>query len=168
MIRRVPRVDWETWFVDGEAERPEQLVELAHEDGRSAYFRDFPDELHPAVADALRATGIEQLYGHQLACFDEAMGVGDSPGGNVIVTTGTASGKSLCFNLPVLHTLASDPKARALYLYPTKALAQDQARKLGQLGAQMKGSGKKSMLRHAIYDATRPAASGERFASVRI
>jgi DEAD/DEAH box helicase domain-containing protein len=160
MMRRMPRVDWETWFTDGEDAPPEQLVEVAHEDGQAAYFRDFPSELHPAVAAALRATGIEQLYGHQLACFDEAMGVGDSQGGNVIVTTGTASGKSLCFNLPVLHTLASDPKARALYLYPTKALAQDQARKLGQLGAQMKGSGKKSMLRHAIYDGDTP--SGER------
>ena len=50
--------------------------------------------------------------------------------GDTIVTTGTASGKSLCFNLPVLHVLAGDPRARALYLYPTKALAQDQARSL--------------------------------------
>ena len=53
--------------------------------------------------------------------------------GNTIVTTGTASGKSLCFNLPVLHVLACDPRARALYLYPTKALAQDQARSLTEL-----------------------------------
>ena len=53
--------------------------------------------------------------------------------GDTIVTTGTASGKSLCFNLPVLHVLACDPRARALYLYPTKALAQDQARSLQEL-----------------------------------
>jgi DEAD/DEAH box helicase domain-containing protein len=66
----------------------------------------------------------------------------------VIVTTGTASGKSLAFNLPVLHTLAGDPRARALYLYPTKALAQDQARSQHALGARF--------LRPAIYDGDTP------------
>ena len=65
-----------------------------------------------------------------------------------MVTTGTASGKSLAFNLPVLDTLASDPSARAFYLYPTKALAQDQARKLSELGGRF--------LRHAIYDGDTP------------
>ena len=68
--------------------------------------------------------------------------------GPVIVTTGTASGKSLAFNLPVLDTLARDRRARALYLYPTKALAQDQARKLHELRAPF--------LRHAIYDGDTP------------
>ena len=66
----------------------------------------------------------------------------------MIVTTGTASGKSLAFNLPVLDTLARDRRARALYLYPTKALAQDQARKLHELRAPF--------LRHAIYDGDTP------------
>lgn len=146
--------------ISGDGERPEQLVELAHEDGQSPLLRDLPDELHPSVADGLERVGITQLYGHQLQCFDEAMGVGESPGGNVIVTTGTASGKSLCFNLPVLHTLAVDPKARALYLYPTKALAQDQARKLGELGAGIKRGAKTPVLRHAIYDGDTPG--GER------
>lgn len=140
--------------------RPEQLVELAHEDGQAPLLVDMPDELHPAVADGLAAAGISQLYGHQLQCFDEAMGVGDSPGGNVIVTTGTASGKSLCFNLPVLHTLAVDSRARALYLYPTKALAQDQARKIGELGTGMRRGAKTPIVRHAIYDGDTP--SGER------
>ena len=68
--------------------------------------------------------------------------------GDVIVTSGTASGKSLSFNLPVLDAIARDPKARALYLYPTKALAQDQARKLSELGL--------AELRHAIYDGDTP------------
>jgi DEAD/DEAH box helicase domain-containing protein len=140
----------------GGEERPEQLVEVAHEPGGAAHLVDFPAELNPRLTDALRANGFEQLYGHQLQCFDEALGVGDSPGGNVIVTTGTASGKSLCFNLPVLHTLTSDPKARAIYLYPTKALAQDQGRKLTELGAQLGGR----TLRHAIYDGDTPG--GER------
>ena len=70
--------------------------------------------------------------------------------GHTIVTTGTASGKSLCFNLPVLHMLSLDPRARALYLYPTKALAQDQARRLAEL--------RTPPLRHAIYDGDTPRA----------
>lgn len=145
---------------DSPDEQPEQLVERVHEPGQAPFHVELPDELHPALADALRASGIEQLYGHQLQCFDEALGVGDSPGGNVIVTTGTASGKSLCFNLPVLQTLAADSKARAIYLYPTKALAQDQARKLGQLGAGLGKRGRAGVLRHAIYDGDTPG--GER------
>jgi DEAD/DEAH box helicase domain-containing protein len=144
-------------MIAGGEERPEQLVEVAHEDGQVPFLTEMPSELHPSVREALEATGIEKLYGHQLQCFDEALGAGISPGGNVIVTTGTASGKSLCFNLPVLHTLAGDSKARALYLYPTKALAQDQARKLGQLGANMK-HGKRGILRHAIYDGDTPSS----------
>ena len=66
----------------------------------------------------------------------------------MIVTSGTASGKSLSFNLPVLDALERDDRARALYLYPTKALAQDQARKLPELGLDA--------LRHAIYDGDTP------------
>lgn len=142
------------------ADESEQLVAQISEAGQPAHLVDLPAELNGRVAEALGSIGIEQLYGHQIQCFDEAMGVGDSPGGNVIVTTGTASGKSLCFNLPVLHTLAADSKARALYLYPTKALAQDQARKLTELGSALGRSGRTSTLRHAIYDGDTP--SGER------
>src|SRR5207302_818261 len=69
-------------------------------------------------------------------------------GGNVIITTGTASGKTLAFNLPVLDALAADRHARALYLYPTKALAQDQARSLGEL--------RLAAIRAAIYDGDTP------------
>lgn len=143
-----------------DAASAEQLVECVYETGQVAHLVDLPDELNPRLVDALAAVGIEHLYGHQLQCFDEAMGVGDSSGGDVIVTTGTASGKSLCFNLPVLHTLAGDPRARALYLYPTKALAQDQARKLGELGRELGSLGRTSVLRHAIYDGDTP--TGER------
>lgn len=151
------RSRWEELVTGGDDAQAEQLVELANEGGQSPFLTDLPEELHPAVANGLNAAGIEQLYGHQLQCFDEAMGVGESPGGNVIVTTGTASGKSLCFNLPVLHTLATDTKARALYLYPTKALAQDQARKLGELGANIK-RGERPTVRHAIYDGDTPSS----------
>src|SRR5439155_10804625 len=83
--------------------------------------------------------GVNALYGHQAEAWEAA-----ARGEHVIVTTGTASGKTLAFNLPVLDALARDPKARALYLYPTKALAQDQARTLHAL--HLRG------LRAAIYD----------------
>ena len=128
------------------------LLEQGREDGRLAATgrekamagqgRELPDDLHPAVLAGLKTAGIEQLWSHQAEAYDAARE------GPVIVTTGTASGKSLAFNLPVLQTLAQDPRARALYLYPTKALAQDQARKLSAL--------RTPFLRHAIYDGDTP------------
>jgi len=93
--------------------------------------------------------GIESLYLHQEAAIRSAFA------GPTIVTTGTASGKSLCFQLPTLEVLCSDSKARALYLYPTKALAQDQARALHAFGMQQ-------AIAPAIYDGDTPR--GERAA----
>src|ERR671911_1330046 len=104
-----------------------------------------PDDLHPDVAEALRARGIDRLWSHQAEALHAAWA------GPTIVTTGTASGKSLCFNLPTLDVLCRDARARALYLYPTKALAQDQARAIASLGL-----GKK--VRPAIYDGDTPRA----------
>ena len=112
-----------------EAERPARTVAL-------------PRSLDPGLADALRAAGVERLYSHQLAALETAAEA------NLIITSGTASGKSLAFNLPVLDGIAADPKRRALYLYPTKALAQDQARKLAAL--------RPPGLREAIYDGDTP------------
>jgi DEAD/DEAH box helicase domain-containing protein len=80
-----------------------------------------PDDLHPALQSALRAGGIPELYSHQATAWRRAQA-----GENLVVVTGTASGKTLCYNLPVLDRLLRDPQARALYLFPTKALAQDQ------------------------------------------
>jgi DEAD/DEAH box helicase domain-containing protein len=102
-----------------------------------------PDDLDPRVLAALERAGIEALYAHQEAALRAAFA------GPTIVTTGTASGKSLCFQLPTLEVLCSDPKARALYLYPTKALAQDQARALH-------GFGMGAAIRPAIYDGDTP------------
>ncbi|MEA2389578.1 MAG: box helicase protein, partial [Thermoleophilaceae bacterium] len=101
-----------------------------------------PEDLHPEFLEALARAGVGELNTHQ------AEALAAEREGHTIVTTGTASGKSLAFNLPVLDTLAHDARARALYLYPTKALAQDQARKLGELKAPF--------LRHAIYDGDTP------------
>jgi DEAD/DEAH box helicase domain-containing protein len=125
-----------------DAGRGERLVYQARYGRRPAERAPIPDELHPAVAAALRDGGVEELYSHQAETFAAVRK------GHAIVTTGTASGKSLAFNLPVLDTLARDRRARALYLYPTKALAQDQARKLHGLGMPF--------VRPAIYDGDTP------------
>jgi DEAD/DEAH box helicase domain-containing protein len=82
-----------------------------------------PGALAPQVSTALASRGIQRLYRHQLEAFELSLA-----GRDTVIATPTASGKSLCYNLPVLHALASDPQhaARALYLFPTKALARDQ------------------------------------------
>ncbi len=120
-----------------------RLVREAREGPSKATLVEPPQELHPQVLEALRQMGIEQLYSHQAQALHAAWA------GPTIVTTGTASGKSLCFNLPTLDVLCRDPKARALYLYPTKALAQDQARALNAFGLHER-------VRPAIYDGDTP------------
>jgi DEAD/DEAH box helicase domain-containing protein len=121
-------------LVDGE-----EIAYGGVEPARAPRLEPLPDDLDPLVASALVGTGVTALYRHQAETWEAAR-----RGENVVVTTGTASGKSLAFNLPVLDALAREPKTRALYLYPTKALAQDQARALAEL--RLKG------LRPAIYD----------------
>jgi DEAD/DEAH box helicase domain-containing protein len=121
----------------------ERLVATSHESAHPAVLTEIPSELHADVREALERVGIDSLYSHQADAWESVM-----RDGHTIVTTGTASGKSLCFNLPVLHVLSCDRRARALYLYPTKALAQDQARRLSELGPPT--------LRHAIYDGDTP------------
>jgi DEAD/DEAH box helicase domain-containing protein len=120
----------------------EQLVTERSERAQEALCEPLPGGLHGDLHAALHRAGIDELYAHQADAWEAAHR------GDVIVTTGTASGKSLAFNLPVLNTLAHDPSARALYLYPTKALAQDQARALHRLGLKA--------LRPAIYDGDTP------------
>jgi DEAD/DEAH box helicase domain-containing protein len=123
-----------------------RLVREAHEGrGRAARARlvEPPPELHPDVLAALGRLGVEHLYSHQAQALHAAWA------GPTIVTTGTASGKSLCFNLPTLDVLCRDARARALYLYPTKALAQDQARALAAFGLPKR-------VRPAIYDGDTP------------
>ncbi|MBC7294510.1 MAG: DEAD/DEAH box helicase, partial [Thermoleophilia bacterium] len=111
--------------------------------GRTA---PLPSDLHLQLADALAAQGIHQLWTHQAECWEAAQ-----EKKHFIVTTGTASGKSLCFNLPVLDGLLRDPDARALYLYPTKALAQDQLRRIRLLAAKK--------VEIATYDGDTPTAA---------
>src|SRR5881396_3685238 len=121
-----------------EGEEPAHVTTLAAAEAETV---PFPEDLEPGLRDRLP---IDALYAHQRDAWDAA-----ARGEHLILATGTASGKSLAFNLPVLDTIARQPKSRALYLYPTKALAQDQARALGELHAPA--------VRAAIYDGDTPA-----------
>ncbi len=96
---------------------------------RAAVHAPWPDAIDARLRAALEARGIADLYSHQAAALDHALA-----GRNVVVTTPTASGKTLCYNAPVLSRILQDPAARALYLFPTKALAQDQLAELQDLG----------------------------------
>jgi DEAD/DEAH box helicase domain-containing protein len=126
-----------------EALKDGRLVREANEGPGKASYAPIPGELHPDVQAALSLVGIDQLYSHQLEALWSAWEA------TTIVTTGTASGKSMCFNLPALDVLCRDSQARALYLYPTKALAQDQARALSAFGLSKR-------VRPAIYDGDTP------------
>ncbi|UUY04235.1 DEAD/DEAH box helicase [Svornostia abyssi] len=132
---------WQKLLDAGEADG--RLVRRAYEGARRAVTAEIPADLHPDVRAALGRAGIDALYVHQADALQAAFA------GPTIITTGTASGKSLCFNLPTLDVLCGDPHARALYLYPTKALAQDQARALHALGLHQQ-------IRPSIYDGDTP------------
>jgi DEAD/DEAH box helicase domain-containing protein len=84
-------------------------------------YADFPSALDPRLRDVFAARGIERLYSHQAEAVELALA-----GRSFVVPTPTASGKTLCYNLPVIDRILADPQARALYLFPTKALSQDQ------------------------------------------
>ena len=119
--------------------RGEEVAYLTEVPPREAVTAPLPESLHPNLLEALEARGLTTLYRHQAESYEAA-----ARGEHVVVATGTASGKTLAFNLPVLDALAAEPKLRALYLYPTKALAQDQARALAEI--------RLPRLRPAIYD----------------
>src|SRR5688572_26979591 len=101
-----------------------------------AQYAPFPDSVDPRLVKALRSRGISQLYTHQAEAIGHALA-----GRNVVTITPTASGKTLCYNLPVMDAILKDPSTRALYLFPTKALAQDQLAELHQLATVMGADG---------------------------
>jgi DEAD/DEAH box helicase domain-containing protein len=130
---------------------------------RPARHAAFPEALDPRLVTALRGRGIQQLYSHQREAWDHLQA-----GRDVVVVTPTASGKTLCYNLPVLHAALAGP-AKALYLFPTKALAQDQVAELldlnraGELGVRActfdgdtPGDARRAVRTHADIVVTNP------------
>src|SRR3979490_2325189 len=110
----------------------ESLTAVRHFPAREAQWADFPAWVHPDLASAYAAKGIRRLYIHQAAAA-EAIHAGK----NVVIVTPTASGKTLCYNLPVLNAVLENADTRALYLFPTKALAQDQLAELHDLSRRL-------------------------------
>lgn len=110
----------------------EVLTCVRHIPAREARFQPMPDWVRPELAAAYGAKGIEKLYSHQAAAAELARA-----GTNFVVVTPTASGKTLCYNLPVLNGVLENPDTRALYLFPTKALAQDQLAELHDLAKRL-------------------------------
>ena len=111
-----------------------QVAHIEKLPARAARFGQVADGLHPAVEAALGDEGISNLYCHQAQAIDLI-----NAGRSVVIVTGTASGKTLCYNIPIVQTLLGNPPATALMMYPTKALAQDQLKAIGRLGESVEG-----------------------------
>jgi len=104
------------------------LTSKVYQDARPGRFTEFPEELCQPLKEALRERGISNLYSHQEEAYRRVRS-----GQNIVIVTPTASGKTLGYNLPVLDDILRNPGRRALYLFPTKALAQDQSAELRAL-----------------------------------
>lgn len=116
----------------------ENIVHWHEIDGQAAKTVPFSESIDTRIIDALKSRGINELYTHQGHAYELA-----KAGKNFTAITPTASGKTLCYNLPVLQEICEDPTSRALYIFPTKALAQDQRSELNEMieaiGADIKG-----------------------------
>lgn len=127
-----------------EADSP--IRAIRHQPATLGDFVDLPAEVQDALRKVLEYKGIRQLYTHQADCF-QALAAGANP----VVVTPTASGKTLCYNLPVLSRLLNEPEARAMYLFPTKALAEDQLHEFHSIVEAMG-----STIRAFTYDGDTP------------
>ena len=111
------------------------IVEIRNIPKRYPDIKDIPEDVHPIILTALKELGITSLYSHQLKAWTQFQG-----GKNVVIVTGTASGKSFAYNIPVFDRLLTNNKARALYIHPTKALSQDQLSILRNLNKSIQNS----------------------------
>lgn len=126
-----------------------QIVHVEHLAPRKARYGELAQPLNAALARALARRGVANFYAHQAQAINLAR-----QGHDVVVATGTASGKTLCYNIPVFEAMLEDSQSRALYLFPTKALAQDQLRSLGNLA-----KGLDRRIRFGAYDGDTPRST---------
>src|SRR4030066_2300901 len=108
--------------------REDSITAVKHIPAQEGRYADYPPGVHPGLLAAFKQKGYQKLYSHQRTSWEILQG-----GGHIVVVTPTASGKTLCYNLPVLNSILNDPASRALYLFPTKALSQDQVAELYEL-----------------------------------
>jgi DEAD/DEAH box helicase domain-containing protein len=108
--------------------RDDSITAIKHIPAQEGRYDDYPAEVHPALRGALEKKGYQKLYSHQRQSWDAVR-----EGKHLVVVTPTASGKTLCYNLPVLDAIVNDPSSRAIYLFPTKALSQDQRAELDEI-----------------------------------
>lgn len=132
-----------------------QMIHVEEIPARRARYGELSEPLPGPVLDALQAMGVGRLYSHQTEAIEHVRG-----SEHTVVVTGTASGKTLCYNLPVLERLLKRPEAKALYLFPTKALAQDQLRGLTRLAGSQQELAK--LVRCGTYDGDTPASTRRR------
>lgn len=142
----------------------DQLVHVERLGGRRARYASLEQPLLRSLVEAIQAGGAPRLYIHQAQAIDAAR-----RGRHVVVATSTASGKTLCYNVPVLESIALDWQARAIYLFPTKALAQDQLRSLKALVSNFKATAAKNNNgqppvdpHFGVYDGDTPKSSRTR------
>lgn len=110
----------------------ENIINWTEIEPQEAKAKSIPESVDSRIRSALAKRGIEQLYTHQYTAYETIR-----KGENIVAVTPTASGKTLCYNLPVLQAIAEDDSSRALYLFPTKALAQDQKSELNEIISEM-------------------------------
>lgn len=141
-----------TQFLGQLRENPAFMENVSHWEtipAKEAVYESFPETIHPGIPPVLSSRGIYRLYSHQRRAFDLV-----EAGKNVCVVTPTASGKTMCYNLPVLNRILREPDARALYLFPTKALSADQVSELYELIEAMGVD-----IKTYTYDGDTPAAA---------
>ncbi|MCX6559564.1 MAG: DEAD/DEAH box helicase [Candidatus Aminicenantes bacterium] len=126
--------------------KTDSLKAVKHLPAQEGKYEEYPAEVHPDLVKTFKGKGFERLYTHQHSCWEAV-----TAGKNAVVVTPTASGKTLCYNLPVLDAMVKDPSARALYLFPTKALANDQRAELDETLKTLPGE-----IRVFTYDGDTP------------
>ena len=107
--------------------KAESIRAVKHIPAQEGQYQEYPPDAHPVLVNALKEKGFSSLYIHQHRSWERL-----KKGENIVVVTPTASGKTLCYNLPVLDAILKNPSARAIYLFPTKALSQDQRAELDE------------------------------------
>jgi len=133
-------------FRDVHREPDSAVRAIHHRPASDGVYADVPSTVDSRLAAVLEKRGVARLYSHQAEAFDHVQN-----GRDVVIVTPTASGKTLCYNLPILSQLLADPSARAMYLFPTKALAEDQLHEFHQIVEEMG-----SDLRAFTYDGDTP------------